>query len=205
MGVFDTAGRECHLLIDALKWVQGPKGILADNPHLAPALHRAHTMERFYWDIANGVGEGGFPGSGRANDRGQRARVDGELWHNHRGGLTIFQLNIVEMTQWSSDSGGANDSLLTGYMVINRGKGQLMKIGSSMTNMTLLNMFPVFKCHILSAEPIRCGGTRMQNRTNRVGVHLFSLMKMVKTTAFSTPIRGDNADVTYCYCLPQYQ
>jgi hypothetical protein len=162
-------------------------------------------MERFDWDIANGVGEGGFPGSGRANDRGQRARVDGELWHNHRGGLTIFQLNIVEMTQWSSDSGGANDSLLTGYMVVNRGKDQLMKIGSYMTNMTLLNMFPVFKCHILSAEPIRCGGTRMQNRTNRVGVHLFSLMKMVKTTAFSTPIRGDNADVTYCYCLPQYQ
>ena len=70
MGVFDTAGSECHLLIDALKWVQGPKGILADNPHLAPALHRAHTMERFDWDIANGVGEGGFPGPGRANDRG---------------------------------------------------------------------------------------------------------------------------------------
>ena len=158
MGVFDTAGRECHLLIDALKWVQGPKGILADNPHLAPALHRAHTMERFDWDIANGVGEGGFPGPGRANDRGQRARVDGELWHNHRGGLTIFQLNIVEMTQWSSGSGGANDSLLTGYMVVNRDKDQLMKIGSYMTNMTLLNMCPVFKCHILSTEPIHCGG-----------------------------------------------
>ena len=162
-------------------------------------------MERFDWDIANGVGEGGFPGSGRANDRGQRARVDGELWHNYRGGLTIFQLNIVEMTQWSSGSGGANDSLLTGYMVVNRGKDQLMKIGSYMTNMTLLNMFPVFKCHILSAEPICCGGRRTQNCTNRVGVRLFSLMKMVKTTAFSTPIRGDNADVTYCYCLPQYQ
>lgn len=205
MGGFDTAGRECHLLIDALKWVQGPKGILADNPHLAPALHCAHTMERFDWDIANGVGEGGFPGPGRANDRGQRARVDGELWHNHRGGLTIFQLNIVEMTQWSSDSGGANDSLLTGYMVVNRGKDQLMKIDLYMTNMTLLNMFPVFKCHILSAEPIRCGGRRTQNRTNRVGVRLFSLMKMVKTTAFSTPIRGDNAGVIHCYCLPQYQ
>lgn len=146
MGVFDTAGGERHLLIDALKWVQGPKGILADNPHLAPALHHAHTMERFDWDIANGVGEGGFPRSGRANDRGQRARVDGELWHNYRGGLTIFQLNIVEMTQWSSGSGGANDSLLTDYVVVNRGKGQLMKIGC-MTNMTLLNMFPVFKCH----------------------------------------------------------
>ena len=205
MGGFDTAGREGHLLIDALKWVQGPKGILADNPHLAPALHCAHTMERFDWDIANGVGEGGFPGPRRANDRGQRARVDGELWHNHRGGLTIFQLNIVEMTQWSSDSGGANDSLLTGYMVVNRGKDQLMKIDLYMTNMTLLNMFPVFKCHILSAEPIRCGGRRTQNCTNQVGVRLFSLMKMVKTTAFSTPIRGDNADVTYCYCLPQYQ
>lgn len=205
MGVFDTAGRECHLLIDALKWVQCPKGILADNPHLAPALHRAHTMERFDWDIANGVGEGGFPGPGRANDGGQRARVDGELWHNHRGGLTIFQLNIVEMTQWSSGSGGANDSLLTGYMVVNRGKGQLMKIGSSMTNMTLLNMPPVFKCHILSAEPICCGGGRTQNCTNRVGVHLFSLIRMVKTTAFSTPIRGDNAGVMHCYCLPQYQ
>lgn len=205
MGIFDTVGGERHLLIDALKWVQSPKGILADNPHLAPALYRAHTMERFDWDIANGVGEGGFPGPGRANDRGQRARIDGELWHNHRGGLTIFQLNIVEMTQWSSGSGGANDSLLTGYMVINRDKDQLMKIGSSMTNMTLLNMFPVFKCRILSAEPICCGGRRTQNRTNRVGVRLFSLLKMVKTTAFSTPIRGDNAGVMYCYCLPQYQ
>jgi hypothetical protein len=28
---------------------------------------------------------------------------------------------------------------------------------------------------------------------------------MVKTTAFSTPIRGDNAGVMHCYCLPQYQ
>lgn len=205
MSIFYTAGRERHLLIDALKWVQGPKGILADNPHLAPALHCAHTMERFDWDIANGVGEGGFPGPGRANDRGQRARVDGELWHNYRGGLTIFQLNIVEMTQWSSGSGGANDSLLTGYMVVNRGKDQLMKIGLYMTNMTLLNMFLVFKCYILSAEPIRCGGRRTQNCTNRVGVRLFSLMKVVKTTAFSTPIRGDNAGVMHCYCLPQYQ
>ena len=129
MGVFDTAGRECHLLIDALKWVQGPKGILADNPHLAPALNRAHAMERFNWDIANGVGEGGFPRPGRANDGGQRARVDGELWHNHRGGFTIFQLNIVEMAQWSGGSRGANGSLLTGYMMVNRGNGQLMKMG----------------------------------------------------------------------------
>ena len=129
MSVFDTAGGERHLLIDALKWVQGPKGILADNPHLAPALNRAHAMERFNWDIANGVGEGGFPRPGRANDGGQRTRVDGELWHNHRGGFTIFQLNIVEMAQWSGGSRGANGSLLTGYMVVNRGNGQLMKIG----------------------------------------------------------------------------
>ena len=45
----------------------------------------------------------------------------------------------------------------------------------------------------------------MQNCANRLGVHLFSLIKMVKTAAFSTPIRGDNAGVMRCYCLPQYQ